>query len=62
MSDTDRTKWEELVDVLGAAKVDAKGNKSAGARLRASLQQVRKLAKECRAETLALTKAASAAE
>jgi len=45
MSDTDRTKWEELVDVLGAAKVDAtkfyeKGNKSAGARLRASLQQV----------------------
>lgn len=58
----DRTKWEQLVEVLGAAKVDAtkfyeKNNRSAGARLRKSLQEVRKLAKECRAETLALTKA-----
>ena len=63
----DRTKWEQLCEVVNACKDDAgkcygKSNASAGNRLRKACQVIRQLAKEVRAETITLAKANKASK
>ncbi len=54
-------KWEDLVNLVESLKVDAgktyvKKNKQAGIRLRKGLMALRNLAKECKDETINISK------